>query len=278
MSQNTRKSNRLNSENKEPAPQWFFASFTGDRSGSMRSINNAGAKGLCDWIGTMKETALKNNQQGFISVTTFDNEAKLVFDNVNTKSIKFTNTDALKEMQPRGTTRLYDTAVEDIDRLLSNVENFRNSLPKYVKEIDPNISVTWVCCTDGVDNASINNTRDDLREKVIYARSKGVKCFFIAANQDAIITGNSYGFSRDNSLSFSSNKQNADSAFRSVSENMRRVSSGSTQTQFTQSMRISSMSSNYTPTNVWTPSFIPLNQRPPPQKPYQTNKFSLRSA
>jgi len=241
MSQTPRRSNRLNSEENEPVPQWFFASFTGDRSGSMRSVKGAGAAGLYDWVKTMKDTAETNNQTGFISVTTFDNEAKLVFDNVNTKSIQFTNAEALKEMKPRGTTRLYDTAIEDIDRLLSNVETFRNSLPKYVKEINPKIAVTWVCCTDGHDNASTDNSTSEFRDKVIYARSKGVECFFIAANQDAVMTGNQYGFSGNNSLSFSSNKKNAEFAFKSVSENMRQASTGSSNTHFTQNMRTASI-------------------------------------
>lgn len=268
MSQILRRSRRLNSnpDKKDSVPQWFFAAFTGDKSGSMCSMKGASATGLYDWVKTMKETAETNNQTGFISVTTFDDETKRVFDNEDTKTIQFTKQDAIREMTPRGTTRLYDTAVEDIDRLLKNVETFRNSLHPNVKALNPKISVTWVCCTDGKDNESIEHFKGDLRDRVLLARKKGVKCFFIAANQDAVLTGSSYGFSGDNSLSFSANKQNAEFAFRSVSDNMRRASSGSNNTPFTQNMRVSSLAtddSSTLPTIAQppvSPSFDPLNQ------------------
>ena len=261
MSQIPRRSRRLSSnpDEREPVPQWFFAAFTGDRSGSMSSMEGASGLGLYNWVKTMKKSAINNGQEGFISVTTFDDESKTIFNNVPVKNIQFTKDDAMTEMTPRGTTRLYDTAVEDIDRLLQNVKTFRESLHPYVRKLNPTISMTWACCTDGQDNASETSFKYDLREKVLAARKLGVKCFFIAANQDAILTGNQYGFSGDNSLSFSSNRINAAAAFRSVSENMRRVSAGSSDTPFTQDMRMSSLTPNGAATLATSPSDI-LNQ------------------
>lgn len=237
-----RRSRRLNKNgDNEPVPQYFFAAFTGDRSGSMSSLDNASADGLYEWVKTMKETSTKNNQEGFISVTTFDDKTNKIFDNVNVKSIDFTKERAIKEMAPRGTTRLYDTAVEDIQQLLKNVAKFRKSLHPAVQALNPNISISWACCTDGQDNESSQYSSADLKKYVTKARKKGVKCFFIAANQDAIMTGNRYGFREDESMSFSANRTNASNAFRNVSDNMRRVSSGSSNTPFTQAMRQSSL-------------------------------------
>ena len=243
MSQTLRRSIRLNKDtgDNEPTPQYFFASFTGDRSGSMSSLNNASANGLYNWVKTMKETANENNQEGFISVTTFDDETNKLFDNVNVKSINFSKEKAIEEMEPRGTTRLYDTAVEDIKQLLKNVSIFRNNLHPEVKALNPKISISWACCTDGQDNESNMYTSQDLKKYVTKARKKGVKCFFIAANQDAVTTGNHYGFRPDESMSFSANRENAENAFRNMSDNMRRVSSGSSNTPFTQAMRQSSL-------------------------------------
>ena len=77
-----RRSRRLNKNgDNEPVPQYFFAAFTGDRSGSMSSLDSASAEGLYEWVKTMKETSTKNNQEGFISVTTFDDETNKIFDN-----------------------------------------------------------------------------------------------------------------------------------------------------------------------------------------------------
>lgn len=243
MSSPIRRSRRLNksTENREPMPQYFFAAFTGDRSGSMSSLNNASADGLYNWVKTMKETANENNQEGFISVTTFDDETNKLFNNVNVKSVNFSKEKAIEEMEPRGTTRLYDTAVEDIKQLLENVSIFRHNLHPEVKALDPKISISWVCCTDGQDNESSMYTSHDLKKYVTKARKKGVKCFFIAANQDAVTTGNNYGFRSDESMSFSANRENATNAFRNMSDNMRRVSSGSSNTPFTQAMRQSSL-------------------------------------
>ena len=80
----------------------------------------------------------------------------------NIDTIQFTKDDAMAEMAPRGTTRLYDTAVEDIDKLLHNVKTFRDSLHPYVRKLNPTISMTWACCTDGQDNASISNFKREL--------------------------------------------------------------------------------------------------------------------
>tara|TARA_B100001093_G_scaffold510995_1_gene577971 strand:+ start:2868 stop:3785 length:918 start_codon:yes stop_codon:yes gene_type:complete len=270
MSSPLRRSRRLNpvSQENQPVPQWFFAAFTGDRSGSMSSMESAPANGLYEWVAEMKESAIKNNQNGFISVSTFDDISKLVFDNVNVKTVQFTKDDARVEMEPRGCTCLFDTAIEDIDRLMERVETFKNSLPKEIKQLNPKISTTWACCTDGLDNASTEYTREDFRNKVIEARKKGVKCFFIAANQDAITTGNAYGFSDRNSLSFSANRHNASSAFRSVSLNMSRATTGSSDVEFTQDMREASID----------PSDVSLHQTLPqiPRQPY--NLRSLPTA
>jgi len=242
----SRRSRRINKdkENTDPIPQWFFASFTGDRSGSMSQLEGASATGLYEWIKTMKESAIQNDQNAYISVTTFDNVVNKLFNNTDAKDISFTINDAKRAMNPRGTTKLYDTAIDDIKTLIKNVKAFRKTLHPMVKKLNPKISMTWACCTDGMDNESMRYDASDLKRYVTHARKLGVKCFFIAANQDAVTTGQQYGFDGDASLTFSSNRRNAAAAFRCVSQNMRRVSSGSSNTPFTQSMRMASLSTD----------------------------------
>ena len=129
MSSPLRRSRRLNpvSPENQPIPQWFFAAFTGDRSASMSSMESAPANGLYEWVSEMKDSAIKNNQNGFISISTFDDESKLVFDNVNVKSSIYKNDARLKWNHVDA--RLFDTAIKDIDRLM-NVESFKNSLKR----------------------------------------------------------------------------------------------------------------------------------------------------
>lgn len=233
----------------EPLPQYFFASFTGDRSGSMTVLGDAGEKGLYDWYKTLNESAKDNNQTGFISVTTFNNKITRILKNVDINT-PFSKQDAHEAMKPRGTTCLYDCAVTDLNTLLSNVEKFRNSLPRAVKKLNPIISMTWVCCTDGIDNASKIFSKFDLNKCVKRARENGVKCLFIATNQDAVLKGEEYGFNPRESMTFSPNKTNADAAFRSVSQTIRAASLGSTKVAFTPTMRTQSVDPRDTPKTI----------------------------
>jgi len=287
MSRCSRRLNE-NSDEREPVPQWFFSAFTGDRSGSMKALNGASQKGLYDWIKTMIDSAKTNNQNGFISVTTFDDYPDQVLNNINVKNIEFTEEDVYDAMEPRGRTRLYDTAIEDIQQLLKNVDEFRKSLHPMVRKLNPKIAVSWVCCTDGEDNCSLQCT-SDLRCNVMLARKKGVKCFFIAANQDAVIMGNKYGFNGDESMTFSSNRETAEYAFRAVSTNMRQASTGSSNTQFTNSMRHSSITPapsgetydsqlfndilSVVANNVHSPLAVPLNQTH--NQPISQTKYTM---
>lgn len=228
---------RLNKE--APLPQWFFAAFTGDRSGSMRDLDGAGASGLHEWFQTLKKSAKDNNQIGRISITTFDNQINRILENVDIKTTTFSKAEANSAMEPRGRTRLYDCCVQDIQSLLSNIENFRNSLPPAVKKLNPKISMTWVCCTDGFDNVS-KFSKEEFCKSVTRAREYGVKCLFIATNQDAVMKGEEYGFNPEESLTFSANKNNAESAFQSMSQTIRSASTGASMA-FTPAMRTASV-------------------------------------
>ena len=70
--------------------------------------------------------------------------------------------------------------------------------------------------TDGYDNQSILYNNEDLKKKIKELEEKGVISIFLASNQDAIKTGDSYGFSKENSLKLSST--NSAEAYRSLSQ------------------------------------------------------------
>ena len=217
---------------------YVFAAFTGDRSGSMQGIYNESATGLYEWATDLIESANENNQQGRMFITCFDNTAERRLDNVDLKNVRITQRDCMNWMKPRGSTRLYDTAIEDLDNIIAKVEEFKKNLPRAVKMLNPKVSIVWACCTDGYDNCSVNSS-NDLKNKVLWAREQGVKCFFLAANQDAVTTGKNYGFSPDTSMTYTADAQHSAMAFRSVSTNMKQASRGENYT-FTQYQRQSS--------------------------------------
>ena len=204
---------------------YVFAAFTGDRSGSMLGIYNESAQGLYEWATDLVESANENNQQGKMFITCFDNEYDRRLDNIDLKNVKITHKDCMAWMKPRGSTRLYDTAIEDLDNIIQKVEEFKRNLPRAIKMLNPDVSIVWACCTDGYDNCSVN-TGEDLKKKVLWAREQGVKCFFLAANQDAVTTGKSYGFSAETSMTYTADAVHSATAFRSVSENMKNASRG----------------------------------------------------
>jgi len=231
------------STTKSSVAPFVFAAFTGDRSGSMRGIYQESAIGLYEWAVDLIESTTANNQSGKMFITCFDNEMERRLDNVDFKNINITQVDCMEWMYPRGSTRLYDTAIEDLDNIIQKAKEFKRNLPRAIKCIDPEISIVWACCTDGFDNES-THTAEDLKEKVLWARGEGVKCFFLAANQDAIETGKMYGFSPEKSMTYTADSEHTKMAFRSVSKNMRQSSCGESG-EFSQVQRESSQSASY---------------------------------
>ena len=252
---------------------YVFAAFTGDRSGSMQGIYRESATGLYEWATDLIESANENNQQGRMFITCFDNKADKRLDNVDFKNVQITQEKCMGWMKPRGSTRLYDTAIEDLDNIIEKVEEFKNNLPRAVKMLNPDVSIVWACCTDGYDNSSVN-TGEDLKKKVLWAREKGVKCFFLAANQDAVTTGQSYGFSADTSMTYTADAEHSAMAFRSVSTNMKQASRGESFT-FTHCQRQSSLQSNQSQPNTppSAPSTGPSTAPTAPSKAQRANLF-----
>jgi hypothetical protein len=245
------------------AAPFVFAGFTGDRSGSMVGIYRQSAVGLFEWATDLIESANKNDQQGRMFITCFDTKAEKRLDDVDFKNVDITQRKCYDWMKPRGSTRLYDTAINDLDNIVSKAKEFKENLPRAVKMLNPEVSIVWACCTDGYDNVSTKNA-EDLKEKVLWAREQGVKCFFLAANQDAMATGQRYGFSPETSMTYTPDAEHSTMAFRSVSTNMRQASCG-LECYFTDNQRQSSQTQDEL--NPSAPSWQPTNPRTLTQQP-----------
>lgn len=230
-------------------PMAIFSGFTGDRSGSMESMANQAADGLYEFIKSNASNAINQGQQGFISVTTFDDTAIVRLDNVPAKDIVISARECRKWMKPEGCTRLYDTAIEDLARLQRREREWRANLPDHIKALNPETTIVWSLMTDGFNNAS-QFTAEDFRNAVQKARKNGVICYFLAANQDACATGERYGFSADQSITFDSTPATCSQAMRAVTTSALRCASGYSNVNFTQTMRQSSA-----PTSFNTPQY-----------------------
>ena len=231
------KRNSGNSFSRPPSvPMAVFAGFTGDRSGSMESMANQAADGLYEFIKSNASNALNQGQQGFISATTFDDTAIVRLDNVPAEDIEISARECREWMKPEGCTRLYDTAIEDLARLQRREREWRANLPNHIKALNPQTTIVWSLMTDGFNNSS-QFTAEDFRNAVQKARKNGVICYFLAANQDACATGERYGFSAEQSITFDSTPATCSQAMRAVTTSALRCASGYSNVNFTQVMR-----------------------------------------
>lgn len=197
-----------------------------------------------------------NEYENLFSFVTFSSFVKKYQDWTNFKNVNY-STEQLKEiLKPNGSTRLIDTAYEE---LLDIQVMIQNNKDKYEKIIG-----VFALQTDGQDNQSNQYTAEDLKEKIKDIEDMGIVCIFLASNQDAISAGANYGFQKQNSLELSS--LTSTGAYRSLSQAATRyVNSTNNDFEgdyegFTQEERINSVGPND------NSQFIP-----PPPPPYHNS-------
>lgn len=225
-------------------PNIVIAGFTGDRSGSMSSMGNAPSKGLYRWITDQKYSVEENSQTGKMFVSTFDSEHEIRIDGENISDVDITDRQCQNWMEPRSMTKLYDSAIADLNKLIQAKKDYEKNMPRSLRNLDPEILVIWACLTDGHDNES-ESTVEDFKNKVKEARSLGIKCFFLGANQDAVMTGHNYGFNSNQCLTFGADPLRSANALRSVTQVMRECSAGASNIGFSESMRQSSAPASF---------------------------------
>ena len=197
-----------------------------DRSGSMSQM--PGAPGaLQEFVDQQRSFAIQKNLVTDFTLTTFETYAKQIsnFTHVDLKTQTDLETSIpLDELSPCGATRLIDTALEQIKNLRDTL-TLENKKTADHSQQDPNPKnhkiTTWVgifvLFTDGMDNQSVH-TAGELKREIQSLTDEGVHCYFLGANQDAIQTGEGYGFRADQSLTYSGDAANE--ALGSASQNI----------------------------------------------------------
>jgi len=175
-------------------PSIAIIQSTRDRSGSMCSYQGSAASSLYTSIIDHQKNSKDNNVKITYSLTTFDERVEYPFQNVDIHDVVLSEDDAKNLVQPRGLTRLF----------------------KGIFELH----------TDGHDNESQPLTSTDLNAAVTAARTEDIVCIYAGANQDAITTGTSYGFSADLSLTTDSTPTRGGEGLRMCSQAVMRACSG----------------------------------------------------
>ena len=208
-----------------PAAMYINAVFVGDRSGSMASMGDVPAEGAADFLEKHKELADKNpNSEIWVTLVTFDNESFTAYSGLARDISPDVIARAKNAMRPRNTTRLIDTALEEIDKQQAKIMSARrryhktwarSRIPKEVRRLEPTIASSFTLLTDGDDNESHYTSRD-LNEAIKNHQEKyETVCLFAAANQDAMNSGDQYGFRRERSLQIGNDVEEARWAFKS---------------------------------------------------------------
>lgn len=152
-----------------------------DRSGSMGSIRSDAEGGLNTFI----ESQQKQEGAGAnFTLVEFDHDIVTVHNRVDVDTVK------PYKLEPRGSTALLDAIGTAI-----------NSMPK---DLDKDAKVIFVVVTDGGENASKEYKREQVFKMIDEKKALGWEFMFLAANQDAIETGSSYGFDMGKCVNFAS--------------------------------------------------------------------------
>jgi len=213
-----------------------------DRSGSMAGKED-------DTIGGINTTfdELKNDPTPGIdvkvSIKLFDHEEKMLIKEMDLDKVKPITRD---QYYPRGQTALYDT--------------IGNTLEYFIQKKIENTDAYKLCSiyvvTDGYENSSKNYNQKTIKQMIENAEKYyDIKLFYLAANQDAILSASKIGINQNQALDYCETSDNVQSAFRSVGASAKRHASG-TSAGFTQLER--SASYKPTPTNT-----LPENCSPP---------------
>lgn len=156
-----------------------------DRSGSMQSIRDDAEGGLRQFIEDQKREPGKMT----MTVVRFDTEYELRHRNVDLKDI-----DGIK-LEPRGGTALLDAIGKTIVIVGEDLAA--------MAEADRPGKVLFVIITDGYENSSVEWTREMVFEKITEQRETyNWEFIYLAANQDAIKTGMSFGIQPNSAKTF----------------------------------------------------------------------------
>jgi len=182
-----------------------------DRSGSMSSIMSDSIGGFNTFLKQQKELP----DEATITVVLFDDKYELLYDNVDIKKAKEL-TD--KIWYPRGMTALYDAIGKTINNEKANFVKLGSEKPS---------KVLACIVTDGLENASKEYNKDAIKKLIKSCEDEDWNFIYLAANQDAMTVGDSFGISVGNTYTYtattvgvdnmSMTMNNASATYRSMS-------------------------------------------------------------
>lgn len=177
--------------------------FILDRSGSMAGFE-------ADTVGGFNATVEKQRRQegkAYVSTVLFDNESEVIHDRVEIGDI---NPMTERDYQVGGCTALLD-AVGGAIRHIGNIH-------KYARKEDVPDHTIFVITTDGMENASRNYSKSEVKKLIKNQTEKyGWEFIFLAANIDAVQAAENIGIRAERAVNYRQNKKGVKMTYEAMS-------------------------------------------------------------
>ena len=175
-----------------------------DRSGSMRGLES-------DTIGgfnSMIEKQRKEEGEAYVSVVLFDNECEVPYDRVDIDKVE-PMTD--RQYYVRGCTALYDAVGGAIHHI--------GNIHKYAREEDVPEKTIFCIMTDGLENASMRYTADQVRRMIERQKEKyHWEFIYFGANIDAVSEAARLGIDRSRAVNYEHDREGTQLNYRVLSD------------------------------------------------------------
>lgn len=192
-------------------PNYTAIQIVVDRSGSMQTIKSDAEGALAAFFKDQANVPGKAT----VRLSQFDIEYECVYGSTLVGDVP------TYTLHPRGGTALNDA----IGRA---IHEFGNELSALDEDARPGV-VTFVIITDGLENSSREFTTSQVKTLVQHQESKwNWKFVFLAANQDAVLTGQDYGFQRGSTMTFNTSRAGTHAVGQSLSHYHTVTRSGAT--------------------------------------------------
>ena len=219
-----------------PPPSKIFIHLLIDRSYSMISLQDSLLNSINEFIQTQQKLSTSHNTT--LTITTFDT-IKTTLQNFNDVPLNLAPQINPQDIQPRGSTRLIDSAMEVLFQQQKQKNHYFQNNPSILPH---QVLCIFALLTDGQDNVSQKFSSQDLQSYLSQLQNDNqLTAYFLASNQDAITSGTNLGFTPGNSITYTPSPLQTTTAFRAVSAAVAQSSQG-IQTEFTPLQREQSIS------------------------------------
>ena len=180
-----------------------------DMSGSMNSLVNDTIGGYNSLIEKQK----KEEGEAYVTTVLFDNRYIMFQDHINIQDVNPLTT---ADYRPMGMTALLDA----IGRTINSVGARLNETPEEERPEKVIVTIT----TDGMENASQEFTKTQIKEMIEHQQSKYSWVFmFLGANMDAVSEASSLGINTDFARTYTANEWGTESVYSSLSNSISNI-------------------------------------------------------